>query len=131
MADPVPIKFDATKAENMAHSARHYERHPGGELFVSMADMLDAAIREARLVSEKRREFDVTINDLNRQLKDEKADFRTYRESTINYGQAVALLKEIAGGCKGAKLKAGEFLASITPAPAGQPEPSSTNPARQ
>ena len=124
MPDPVPSKFDPARAATLVRSARNMERHPGGELFVVLADTLDLAIAEKNVAIIQKREYDISTQGLNRQLAEEKEAYRLLRESSANYEQCVAVLKEIAGGAKGAKAKAQAMLDIINPpAPAGTQQP--------
>lgn len=122
------VKFDPARAETLARTARNNERLPGGTLFVELADQIEAAAREARGVTSKEREHNIAMEDLRRQLKDEREDFRVYRESTINYQRCLMVLKEIAGGAKGAKVKAQELLEGIVPKAVELDQPAASQP---
>lgn len=112
---PDPVKFDSARAATLARTARQYERSPGGELFVALADILDAAVAEKDIAVTQKREYDISLQGMQRQLNDEKEAFRLLRESSANYEQCVIVLKDIASGAKGAKAKAQTMLDIINP----------------
>lgn len=122
MPDPVPVKFDPARAATLARTARQYERSPGGELFVALADILDLAVAEKNVAVGQKREYDMSLQNLQRQLGEEKESYRILRESSANYEQCVAVLKEIAGGAKGAKAKAQAMLDIVNPPAPAAPQ---------
>ncbi len=122
MPDPVPVKFDPVRAATLARTARQYERSPGGELFVALADILDLAVAEKNVAVTQKREYDMSLQNLQRQLGEEKESYRLLRESSANYEQCVVVLNEIAKGAKGAKAKAQAMLDIIYP-PVGTQQP--------
>jgi hypothetical protein len=119
---PDPVKFDHARAATAARTARQNERQPGGTLFVEMADLLEAAVAEKNVAIAQKRDYDISTQNLNRQLNDEKEAYRILRESSANYEQCVAVLKEIAGGAKGAKTKAQAMLDIINPPAPAAPQ---------
>ncbi len=112
------MPYDALKARKAIQTANAYERLPGSEFVMQMAKILKEADDEIAGSSEKINAAERESTRFKREADDLRAEVRQLKESTGEpLEQAITVLREIAGGAKGAKAKAAQALAIVSPDP--------------
>lgn len=110
------MPYDSFKARKAIQTANAYERLPGSEFVMEMAKILKEADEEIAGSNDKVRGATVEARRYQTESDDLRLEIKRLKESSGRpFELLVATLKEIAGGAKGAKVKAAAALQSIRP----------------